>query len=62
MLGMQLGLPNLFFLVWDYGLSTIDFEFCGVSMKGSAVNMRAEELRPLNSVVSQFEFSCGDRK
>jgi hypothetical protein len=54
------GLPNLFSLVWDRRLSTIDFRYCGVSMKGSVVNMRAEELRSLNSIRLQNAVLCAE--
>jgi hypothetical protein len=41
-------------------LSTIDFEFCGVSMKGSVVNVRAEELRSFNSIRLQNAVLCAE--
>ncbi len=50
-----------FFVVQDSGLSTIDFEFCGVrSMKGSVVNMSAEEPRSLNSICLQNAVLCAE--
>jgi hypothetical protein len=55
-----LGLPNLFFLVRDCGLSTIEFESCGVIIKASMVNVRAEKDRPLNSVLLQNAVLCAE--
>ena len=50
----------LFLLVWDCRLSTIDVEFCGVSMKGSVVNMRTKEVRSLNSICLQNAVLCAE--
>jgi hypothetical protein len=46
--------------VQDSGLSTIDFEFSGVSMKDSVVNMRTQEFRPLNSICLQNAVLCAE--
>jgi hypothetical protein len=50
----------LFLLVRDCRLSTIDVEFCGVSMKGSVVNMRTKEVRSLNSICLQNAVLCAE--
>ncbi len=39
--------PNLFFLCGIADSVQLILEFSGVSMKGSVVNTRSEELRPL---------------
>ena len=59
MLGADLGL-NVFFFVRHCGVSRIDFESCGVIMNGSGVNVRAEELRPLNSISLQNAVLCAE--
>src|ERR1700680_1990512 len=51
---------NSFSFVRDYGLSTIDLESGGVSMKGSVVKVRAENDRPLNSISLRNAVLCAD--
>src|ERR1700732_3595804 len=51
---------NSFSFVRDYGLSTIDLESGGVSMKGSVVKVRAEHDRPLNSISLRNAVLCAD--
>lgn len=53
-------MANCFPLVRDCGLGTIEFGSCGVSMKGSVVNIRAEKSRPLNSISLQNAVLCAD--
>ena len=47
-------------MVWDVDSVQLSRELSGVSMKGSVMNMRGEELRPLNSISLQNAVLCAE--